>query len=215
MSSLHFDNLQTILCLGAHADDIEIGCGGTLLSLLAARPNLKVWWVVFSTPGEREREARGSAEKYLRSAAESQIVTHAFRDGYFPFEGAAIKDEMQALGRRLRPDLIFTHRLEDAHQDHRLLAELSWQAFREPTILEYEIPKFEGDLGRPNFYSPLTEEICQQKIALLSSEFPSQRDKPWFGDETFWALLRLRGVECRSPTRLAEAFTCRKAVLAV
>jgi LmbE family N-acetylglucosaminyl deacetylase len=214
MPALRFDTICSVLCLGAHADDIEIGCGGTLLALLASRPETHVTWVVFSTPGQREREARASAAKYLAGAMGADVITHSFRDGYFPFEGAALKDEMQLLARRLKPDVVFTHRLEDAHQDHRLLAELSWQAFREPTILEYEIPKYEGDLGRPNLFCPLPEETCRKKIDLLHSEFASQRDKPWFSAETFWSLLRLRGIECRAPSGLAEGFTCRKSVLA-
>lgn len=214
MSTLRFESVNSVLCLGAHADDIEIGAGGTLMCLLAANPALSVTWVVFSAAGEREHEARASAEHYLRVRdGQSRFVTCSFRDGYFPFEGAAIKDRFRELAGECSPDLIFTHRLEDAHQDHRLLAELTWQTFRAAAILEYEIPKYEGDLGRPNLYSPLDESVCREKIARLTECFPSQADKPWFREETFWSLLRLRGVECRSPSGLAEAFTCRKGVL--
>ena len=214
MSHLRFDSLRSVLCLGAHADDIEIGCGGTLLRLLAAMPEVQVTWVVFSTPGEREQEARASAERYLRHCCgKARFVTCSFRDGYFPFEGAAVKNRFRELACECSPDLVFSHRLEDAHQDHRLLAELTWQTFRAATILEYEIPKYEGDLGRPNLYSPLEESVCREKIERLGECFPSQRDKPWFCDETFWSLLRLRGLECRAPSALAEAFTCRKGVL--
>lgn len=210
MTPLRLDAVQTVLCLGAHADDIEIGCGGAVLEMLARRAGLRIWWVVFSTPGVRLTEAQSSAVTHLASAAAANVITHRFRDGYFPYEAAAIKDAMQELAGQVQPDLVFTHRLEDSHQDHRLLAELTWQAFRDHVVLEYEIPKYEGDLGRPNFFVPLSEAACKRKISLLEESFPSQREKPWFGADTFWSLLRLRGVECRSPSGLAEAFTCRK-----
>jgi LmbE family N-acetylglucosaminyl deacetylase len=214
MSMLRFENVNSVLCLGAHADDIEIGAGGALARLLAERAEPQVTWVVFSAAGERKEEAGASAERYLGPrGGQSRFLTCSFRDGYFPFEGAAIKDRFRELAGECSPDLVFTHRLEDAHQDHRLLAELTWQTFRAATILEYEIPKYEGDLGRPNLYLPLDESVCREKVARLTECFPSQADKPWFREETFWSLLRLRGVECRSPSGLAEAFTCRKGVL--
>jgi len=215
MLPVNLDQLHTILCLGAHADDIEIGCGGTLLELLRRRPGLAVHWVVFSASGQRAVEARRSAELFLRDAGQRQIMLAEFRDTYFPFQGAEIKDYFEQIKQAVRPELVFTHRREDLHQDHRLLAELTWCGFRNHVILEYEIPKYEGDLGAPNCFVPLPEEACQQKIAHLLTAFPSQQSKPWFTDDTFQALLRLRGLECNSPTRFAEAFTARKLCLAL
>jgi LmbE family N-acetylglucosaminyl deacetylase len=213
MHSLQLDNLRTILCIGAHSDDIEIGCGGTLLKLLAQRPELEVHWVVFSADGIREEEAHASAEAMLAPAAKKQIVLHQFRDTCFPFAGLEIKEQFRQLQANVSPDLIFTHRLEDRHQDHRLLAELTWNAFRNHLVLEYEIPKYEGDLGQPNFFVPLDKDICREKVEHIVKHFPSQQQKPWFTADTFQALLRLRGVECNAPAGFAEAFTCRKVVL--
>ncbi|HWB14673.1 MAG TPA: PIG-L deacetylase family protein [Pirellulales bacterium] len=215
MLSVSFDNARTILCLGAHADDIEIGCGGALAELLWTRPRtIDVEWVVFSAADDRRREALRSADLFLADARTKNVTIHDFRDACFPFDGAEIKTRFQQLRERLSPDLIFTHRREDLHQDHRLLAELTWCAFRDHLILEYEIPKYEGDLGHPNVFLPVNELVCRRKVETLLEVFATQRSKPWFTPDTFWALMRLRGLECNSPTRFAEAFTCRKLVVA-
>lgn len=202
--------IRKILAIGAHADDIEIGCGGTLLRLIEEnRPELEVHWVVFSGTPARQKEARKSAEAYLADV-ESTVSLLDFRDGHFPDQWADIKKQVHAIGERFDPDLIFTHRLEDRHQDHRTLAELTWNAFRRHLILEYEIPKYEGDLGQNNFYGVLSREQVDQKIALLESCFPSQLEKPWFDRELFAGLMRLRGAESLGKQRYAEAFQCRK-----
>jgi LmbE family N-acetylglucosaminyl deacetylase len=210
MHDLHLDEVRSILCLGAHADDIEIGCGGTLLEVLARRPRIDVYWVVFSTPNRRAQEAAASAEQFLSLAGRKRVVLRDYRDTFFPAVYGAIKDYFEQIKRDVAPDIIFTHRREDLHQDHRVIAELTWCAFRDHLILEYEIPKYEGDLGAPNVFVPLQEAVCRQKIEAIMECFPSQHDKPWFSTDTFLALLRLRGVECNSPTRFAEAFYCRK-----
>lgn len=201
-----------ILCLGSHSDDIEIGCGGSLLRLLSGDQRLDVTWVVFSSNGEREREARDSSELFLQQAGRREIIVKDFRDGFFPFDGAKIKDIFEGL-KRVSPDLIFTHNRKDAHQDHRLLADLTWNTFRNHLILEYEIPKYDGDLGQPNFFVPLDHAIYEKKISYLMEAFETQRGKRWFEKETFLALMRLRGMECNAPSGYAEAFYSRKLVL--
>jgi len=201
-----------ILCLGSHSDDIEIGCGGTILRLLSQNHNAEVVWVVFSSSKEREHEARTSAAMFLGHAAKQEIVVGDFRDAFFPFEGAKIKDFIEQF-KSASPDLIFTHNRQDAHQDHRLIAELTWNTFRNHLILEYEVPKYDGDLGQPNFFVTLEKEICQRKVQYLMGAFASQRSKPWFEPETFLALMRLRGMECAAPTCYAEGFYSRKVVL--
>ncbi len=213
MLNLRPHNLKRILCLGAHADDIEIGAGGTLLRLLSENPGVHVEWVVFSASPERAREARVSAELFLREAGSSRVSLQNFRDSYFPYEGAAIKAFFESIRAEATPDLIFTHRGDDAHQDHRLLSELTWCAFRNHLIWEYEIPKYEGDLGKPNIFVPLPPEITARKLNYLLEAFTSQHSKPWFTRDTFSAILRLRGVECHAADRHAEAFHCRKAVI--
>jgi LmbE family N-acetylglucosaminyl deacetylase len=213
MIPLHLDQLTRVLCLGAHPDDIEIGCGGTILDLVARRPSLEVHWVVLSGDAQRREEAIQSGERFLEGAAQKQVLVEKFRDSFFPYEGPAIKEYFHGLRQQLDPDVIFTHRREDMHQDHRLVAELTWNAFRNHLILEYEIPKYEGDLGTPNVFSALAEETCFAKIDMLVDCFPSQHARPWFSRETFWALLRLRGLECQSPSGCAEGLYCRKAVL--
>lgn len=214
MLRLSCDNVRSVLCLGAHADDIEIGCGGTILTLLQAQPQLEVTWVVFGAQGPRAEEARLSAERFLGGRAADRIVVNGFRDSYFPFIGGEVKQFMEEIRRRVSPDLILTHHRHDRHQDHRLLAELTWCAFRDHFILEYEIAKYDGDLGRPNCFFPLEETLCRRKIDMIMEGFPSQHDKRWFTEDACWALLRLRGVECHSPTRFAEAFHAPKLVLA-
>jgi LmbE family N-acetylglucosaminyl deacetylase len=201
-----------VLAIGAHSDDIEIGAGGTILTWIENGVKLDITWCALSAPGEREAEARASAEEFLLGAVSIDIRLAAFRDGYFPAERVAVKDWMEALKALPAPDLILTHARHDAHQDHRLLCELTWNTFRDQLILEYEIPKWDGDLGQPNFYAPLSEAVLARKIALLNKHFGTQRSKAWFDDETFRGLARLRGVECR--VRYAEAFFARKVMLA-
>jgi len=201
-----------ILCLGSHSDDIEIGCGGTVLRLLSRNQELDIVWVVFGSSNEREREARNSAALFLSQAKHKEIITKDFRDGFFPFEGAQIKSYFEEL-KGIAPDLIFTHNRRDAHQDHRLIAELTWDTFRNHLILEYEIPKYDGDFGQPNLFVPLDHEFYEKKVRYIMDAFETQRGKHWFEKETFLALMRLRGMECVSPSGYAEAFYCRKLVV--
>lgn len=207
------DYSPTILCLGAHSDDIEIGCGGTILRLLDAYPQSRVVWIVFSAEGERAAEAKASAEAFLSGAREKRIETKDFRDGFFPYNGADIKEFFEQLKQQVQPDIIFTHNGHDLHQDHRLLAELTWNSFRDHQILAYEIPKYDGDLGSPNVFVHLDAATCRNKIDLLKRNFVTQTVKDWFDDELFRALLRIRGMECRAPDGYAEAFYSRKMVL--
>jgi LmbE family N-acetylglucosaminyl deacetylase len=216
MFQFPLSNLRHVLCLGAHADDIEIGCGGTLLKLQQLNPDLTVTWIVFSSTEERKHEAQESADLFLRGAKSegSEVRIESFSDRYFPAQWQEIKDYFGALSQtevgNRAPDLVFTHRLEDRHQDHRVISELTWNAFRDHLIMEYEIPKFEGDLGQPSVYVPLESEDVDRKIQLLMKCFPTQVSHPWFDEETFRAMLRLRGVEINSSSRYAEAFTVRK-----
>jgi len=203
----------SILCLGAHCDDIEIGCGGTLLRLLGERPGSTVTWMALASSPEREREARGAAAEFLAGAAHSEILVESFRDGYFPAQFAQIKDHFEAAKARLRPDLILTHHRADRHQDHRTIAELTWNTFRDHLVAEYEIPKYEGDLGHPNLFVPLGAETARRKIALLLRHYQSQGKRSWFRTETFEAILRLRGIECNAPEGFAEAFHVSKLVI--
>jgi LmbE family N-acetylglucosaminyl deacetylase len=199
-----------VLALGAHSDDIEIGCGGTLLSLLESRPGTSVDWVVFSAAGDREQEARSSAGAFLIKAASHTVRIGGFRDGFLPYDGGAVKEYFETLKRDVQPDIVFTHRLEDRHQDHRLLSELTWNTFRDHVILEYEIPKYEGDLGHPNVFVPLEPRICEAKIALLMKYFGTQRSKRWFTEDLFAGLMRLRAIEAGLATGGAEGFYVRK-----
>ena len=203
----------SVLCLGAHADDIEIGVGATLLSIMDRGVRLDVHWCVLSGGGDREKEAKRSAADFLSNAADAKIEVMSFRDGFFPEQGDPIKTWFETLKRRTNPDLIFTHRRDDAHQDHRQVCRLTWNTFRDHCILEYEIPKWDGDIGQPNFYIPVSADALQRKIDLLISHFGSQRSKQWFDGETFFGLARLRGMECCAPERYAEAFFARKLVL--
>jgi LmbE family N-acetylglucosaminyl deacetylase len=201
-----------VLCLGAHSDDIEIGVGGTILSWIAIGAKLDVVWCVASARGEREREARESAAAFLEGAQSSELHLADFRDGYLPAERAAVKDWVESLKPGFAPDVVLTHTAGDAHQDHRLVCELAWNTFRDHVILEFEVPKWDGDMGRPNVYVPLTESVLARKVELLETHFGTQRSKAWFDEETFRGLARLRGVECC--TRYAEAFYARKLQLA-
>jgi LmbE family N-acetylglucosaminyl deacetylase len=202
-----------LLCLGAHSDDIEIGCGGTILRLISENPGLSARWVVFSGGGERAAEARNSAAAFLHGAETSKVELHNFRDGYFPFQGAEVKDVFEALKRDFEPSLVLTHWKGDAHQDHRLLAELTHNTFRDHLVLEYEIPKYDGDLGNPNFFVPLTQANIRSKIGFILQHFPTQRGRGWFTEETFAAMARLRGIGCNAAEGYAEAFYARKIVV--
>jgi LmbE family N-acetylglucosaminyl deacetylase len=201
----------SILCLGAHSDDIEIGAGATLLSLADRGVHLDIYWCVLSGGGsEREREARASAADFLSSVASAKVEVMPFKDGFFPEQGEQIKMWFETLKGRVDPDVILTHRCDDGHQDHREVSRLAWNTFRDHCILEYEIPKWDGDLGRPNAYMPVSAAALQRKIDLLMLHFGSQRSKQWFDAETFLGLARLRGMECRAAERYAEAFFARK-----
>jgi LmbE family N-acetylglucosaminyl deacetylase len=203
----------SVLCLGAHADDIEIGAGGTILNWITGGVKVDVHWCVLSAAGARAREAAASANAFLRGASSTRIDLAEFRDSYFPYHGSEIKQWMADLRARSDPDIVFTHRATDAHQDHRELSRLTWNAFRDNLILEYEIPKWDGDLDKANLYMPVSAAILERKIDLLLTHFGSQRSKAWFDAETFRGLARLRGMECRAPERYAEAFVARKAIL--
>jgi LmbE family N-acetylglucosaminyl deacetylase len=214
MLSLSFkgasEPLRRVLAVGCHADDIEIGCGGTLLTLTRTLADIEVTWVILAAAGEREREARASATDFLGAAGQSHVEVHGFRDGFLPYVGSEVKEVFAELGRRLEPQLVFTHTRDDLHQDHRLACELTWNTFRSHFILEYEVPKVDGDFGRPNIYVPLTAALAEEKIALLHRHFPTQAGKHWFDADTFRGLMRLRGMEAIADERFAEAFTCRK-----
>jgi LmbE family N-acetylglucosaminyl deacetylase len=203
-----------VLCLGAHSDDIEIGAGGTLLAWIAQGRRLDITWCVLSGAGPREEEARNSALDFLSGAATSRVDVRHFKDGFFPTQGEEIKGWFEALKPKIEPDVILTHRRDDAHQDHRETCRHTWNTFRDSLILEYEIPKWDGDTGQPNLYVPLPAPILDRKIAMLLKHFGSQRSKHWFDDETFRGLARLRGMECRAPERYAEGFFAHKVTLA-
>jgi LmbE family N-acetylglucosaminyl deacetylase len=203
----------TVLCLGAHADDIEIGAGGTLLQLLSDRSDVTVRWVVFSGTGERADEARSSAERFLEGARDVSIAVHDFPDGLFPGQWTALKHELETL-KETDPHLVLTHRREDRHQDHRTLSDITWSTFRRHVVLEYEIPKYDGDLAPLDLFVPLDEAVVDRKIRLLMDGFATQRERPWFSEQTFRGLMRLRGVECAAHSGYAEAFRARKLVLA-
>lgn len=204
---LNKKNLK-ILCLGAHSDDIEIGCGGSLLKLLNEKQFDQIEWVVFTCNKEREHEAKNSANMYLENQSNFNISILNFRDGYLPNQYLEIKEEFEKIKQRINPDLIFTHYRDDRHQDHRLISDLTWNTFRNHLILEYEIPKWDGDLGIPNFFVELPEDLMSKKIELLMDCFRSQIGKHWFDEGTFSSLLRLRGLE--SASKYAEAFYARK-----
>jgi LmbE family N-acetylglucosaminyl deacetylase len=201
-----------VLCLGAHADDIEIGCGGTLLHLCRKYSKLKFHWVVFSAGGLRGQEATKAAELFT-SGCQKEVVLKEFRDGFLPFSGTEVKEFFEKLKLQVNPDVIFTHWKGDDHQDHRLLAELTWNTFRNHLIFEYEVPKYDGDMGRPNVFAALETPLYGQKIDYLFEAFASQHAKRWFGRETFLSLMRIRGMECNAPSGYAEAFYCRKLLI--
>lgn len=200
-----------ILCLGCHSDDIEIGCGGTILRLAEQYPGCEFHWVVLSAEGDRRAEARNSAERFAGRNLKG-LLLKAFRDGFMPFAGAEIKAELEQL-KSIVPDLIFTHNRRDAHQDHRLIGEMTWNTFRDHLILEYEIPKYDGDMGQPNVFVPLESKQCDTKIRYIMDSFTSQHAKRWFCEDTFLSLMRLRGMECNAASGYAEAFYGRKVVI--
>jgi LmbE family N-acetylglucosaminyl deacetylase len=204
---------RRVLALGAHADDIEIGCGGTFLRLLSERNDLDVTWVVFCSTAGRAREAEASAEQFLKGAAGKRVIVRSHRDGFLPVEWARVKEEFEELKRELSPDLIFTHYREDRHQDHRVVSELTWNTWRNHPILEFEIPKYDGDFGTPSVFVPLSLATLERKIDLVLRAFPTQAGKGWFTADLFQAVARIRGMECQAEERLAEAFYCRKLVL--
>lgn len=201
-----------VLCLGAHSDDIEIGCGGTLLHLKQLLPRLKFHWVVLSAAGKRGKEAAKAAELFAGDR-EKKVVLKEYRDGFLPYHGKEVKDFFEEMKAQVNPHLIFTHWQGDAHQDHRLVSELTWNTFRDHLILEYEIPKYDGDMGRPNLFVSLEKSLYEHKIDYLHQAFESQRSKPWFARETFLGLMRLRGMESNSPSGYAEAFHVRKVAI--
>ena len=201
-----------VLALGAHADDIEIGCGGTLLRLAAENRELEVRWVVLCSTPERAAEARASAAAFLQAGTPNRIVVGAHRDGFLPYDGAVVKDEFEALKRDFQPDVVLTPFREDRHQDHRKVSELTWNTWRDHLILEYEIPKYDGDFGSPNVFAPLPAALLERKIELIVKAFPSQASKAWFSPELFRSVARIRGMECNAPEHYAEAFYCRKVV---
>jgi LmbE family N-acetylglucosaminyl deacetylase len=202
-----------LLCLGAHSDDIEIGCGGTIMRLLREYRGSTVFWVVLSADDRRRAEAEKSALQVLKSAARTNIRVMSFKESYFPFAGDPIKSFFESLKKEVKPDIIFSHYRRDLHQDHRLVSDLTWNTFRDHLILEYEIMKYDGDLGMPNYFVPLDRRTARHKVAHILRSFPSQSAHPWFSEDAFLALLRLRGIEANAPERYAEAFYCRKIVI--
>ena len=211
--SLDNDSPKKILCLGAHCDDIEIGCGGTIIKLARTLKDAEIQWVVFSSDDRREKEALKSAKDFLKDVKKKKIVIKRFRNSFFPYYGAEIKEYFEQLTKEFSPDIIFTHFRNDLHQDHRLISELTWNTYRNHLILEYEIPKYDGDFGSPNFFVQFDETISLQKIGKIMKYFKSQYDKAWFTSDTFLSILRLRGVESNAPDKYAEGFYCRKIIL--
>jgi LmbE family N-acetylglucosaminyl deacetylase len=205
--------VRQVLCLGAHCDDLEIGCGGTVLTLAGSPTPPAFTWVVFTSDPTREAEALRAAETLLAGTPSARIIIKKFRDGFLPYEGALVKEAFEELKGLVSPDLILTHYRDDLHQDHRLISELTWNTFRDHFILEYEVPKWDGDLGSANLYVPLSAANAEAKVAHILAAFPSQAGRDWFSESTFRAVLRLRGIECRAADGQAEAFVCRKLVV--
>ncbi len=202
-----------IVCIGAHSDDIEIGCGGLVLRLIGEGRPVHIEWIVMSAAGAREREARRSADLFLKGARRARVTVKQFRDGFFLHQGAAFKEGFEELKAGPRPDVVLTHYRDDRHQDHRVLSDLTWNTFRDHCVLEYEIPKYDGDMGSPNCFIPLDRRTSSRKVNYLQRVFGTQRDKHWFDSATFLGLMRLRGMECRAPEGFAEGFYARKLLL--
>ncbi len=207
------DKRLAVLCLGAHSDDIEIGCGGTVLKLLESERPLSIYWVVLAASGRREEEARESARRFLAGAREQTVVVKSFRDGFFPYVGGEIKQYFEELKQTFSPDLILAPCRHDLHQDHRLVCELTWNTFRDHLVLEYEIVKYDGDLGAPNFFVPLSAEQARSKVRNLLEVFQTQSPRAWFSENAFLSIMRIRGIESNAPQEYAEGFYCRKIVL--
>lgn len=207
------DRAVRVLCLGAHSDDIEIGCGGTILRLLSEYEDVEVHWVVVGSSGERDHEAVASANIFLADAKKKDIIIEHFKTSFFPYVGEEIKHFFEKLKTEVSPDIIFTHYCGDLHQDHRLTSELTWNTYRNHLILEYEIMKYDGDMGRPNLFVHLDEAICRKKINVIMDCFKTQKEKDWFTPDAFLSLLRIRGIESKAPGKYAEGFYCRKIVL--
>ncbi len=210
MASLRLNGVKKLLCLGAHSDDIEIGCGATILRLIQEQPNLEIYWLVFSARGIRAREAKASAGEFLRGVRSRWIRTMTFRESYFPDEWPAIKDTFEKVKREFEPDLVLTQYRDDRHQDHRVLSDLAWNTFRNHLVLEYEIPKYDGDLGLPNVYIPVPRELCERKISMLLRHFQSQTEQTLVHGRYILGVMRLRGIECAARSGFAEAFYGRK-----
>lgn len=206
-------SVREVLCLGAHCDDVEIGCGGTLALLSAVRPDVRIKVVVFSSNPARRKETESALARLAGGQGDLEVRCLGIQDGYFPAVWGSVKASFAEIRAACRPDLILTHCEGDRHQDHRLVCELTWNTFRDHLILEYEIPKYDGDLGRPGLYVPLPKETADRKAETLLECFKSQKDKPWFTAETFLGLMRLRGLECRSASGYAEAFHTRKLLI--
>ena len=213
MLGLSFDRLKRVLCVGAHSDDIEIGCGGTVLRMIERSKTIEFYWLVLSSNPKRGEEAQSSANAFLRRAHKKTVVVKSFRDGFLPYLGPPVKECFEELKKVFTPDVIFTHCRHDLHQDHRLVCELTWNTFRNHLILEYEIPKYDADLRSPNFFVPLSEAHARKKVKSVIRYFTTQQSKQWFSEDLFYGLMRLRAIEAASPARYAEAFFCRKMLL--
>jgi LmbE family N-acetylglucosaminyl deacetylase len=213
MISCNLNRVKRVLCLGAHSDDIEMGCGGTVLRMIEQSKSIEFYWLVLSSNPTRAKEAQRSANAFLSGAGHKTVVVKSFRDGFFPYLDPPVKECFEELKKVFTPDVIFTHCRHDLHQDHRLVCELTWNTFRDHFILEYEIPKYDGDLRSPNFFVPLRETHARKKVKSLMRYFTTQQNKQWFSEELFYGLMRLRAAEAASATRYAEAFYCRKVLL--
>jgi LmbE family N-acetylglucosaminyl deacetylase len=217
MLRARFENLvpaiRNVLCLGAHCDDLEIGCGGTVLTLAEGRTPPAFTWVVFSSDATREAEALQGVQMLLPKTCDVRVIIKKFRDGFLPYDAGLVKETFEELKGLVSPDLVLTHYRGDAHQDHRLISELTWNTFRDELILEYEIPKWDGDLGTPNVFVPLDESLCLRKIEAILTSFRSQASKRWFSEDLFRSILRVRGMECNAPSNHAEALYCRKLIV--
>jgi LmbE family N-acetylglucosaminyl deacetylase len=214
MISCNLSRVKRVLCLGAHSDDIEIGCGGTVLRMIEQSKSIEFYWLVLSSNPRRAKEAESSANAFLERARKKTVVVKSFRDGFLPYLGPPVKECFEELKKVFTPDVILTHCRHDLHQDHRLVCELTWNTFRDHFILEYEVPKYDADLRSPNFFVPLSDAQARRKVNSLMRYFSTQQNKRWFREELFYGLMRLRATEAASPTRYSEAFYCRKVLLA-
>jgi LmbE family N-acetylglucosaminyl deacetylase len=212
MLALDLRGVRAVVALAAHPDDLEIAAGGLLLTLAAAAPGVRVHYVLFTGSPDRQQEARAAGPAFL-PGAQLSMATHDLPDGRLPAYWGGAKEIAEEAARELPAELVLAPARDDAHQDHRTVAELATTAFRDALVLHYEIPKWDGDVGRPNLYLPLAEPTARRKVELLHTCFPSQKDRDWWDDEVFLSLARLRGMECRA--RYAEAFVCHKAALRI